>query len=424
MNQKTAYTSVPASTTLSGSSTLNKNSDESKSEETKPQWPESLKRFVERCIQECHEDDKITLQKELKAEITKAFETNTTWTTNWDVKTLPVLEARKPKEKKKEQTRKYFERNQLDESEERRLKRQKRFEADMAKKFSKHSLESSSTDGNNDRASEEEDLNQSIVGRSTQLEKRYLRLTSAPNPDNVRPLHILKQTLELLKKKWKQEQNYAYICDQFKSLRQDLTVQHIQNEFTVQVYEIHARIALERADLGEYNQCQSQLKLLYEKGIPGNDKEFLAYRILYLLHTQSHSDIGQQLVGMSDDVRRYPPVAHALKVSEAMACRNYHRLFKLYVRAPNMGGYVMDSFITRERLHALSVMCRAYRPELELSFLTKELGFQDEEDCAAFLGEYSVTLTDTKKLVTKDAFPKFELARQSAFKKVDIKGQI
>jgi len=78
------------------------------------------------------------------------------------------------------------------------------------------------------------------------LEKRYFRLTSAPNPDNVRPLHVLEKTLEMLKRKWRSEANYSYICDQFKSLRQDLTVQHIKNDFVVTVYEIHARIALEK----------------------------------------------------------------------------------------------------------------------------------------------------------------------------------
>lgn len=63
-----------------------------------------------------------------------------------------------------------------------------------------------------------------VVGVSTKMEKPYLRLTSAPDPRTVRPLPILEQTLELLKKKWRSEQNYAYICDQFKSMRQDLTV--------------------------------------------------------------------------------------------------------------------------------------------------------------------------------------------------------
>ena len=78
------------------------------------------------------------------------------------------------------------------------------------------------------------------------------RRVKAPDASSVRPLHILRQTLELLGKKWKSEQNYTYICDQFKSLRQDLTVQRIKNDFTVKVYEFHARIALEKVCMNYY----------------------------------------------------------------------------------------------------------------------------------------------------------------------------
>jgi hypothetical protein len=78
-----------------------------------------------------------------------------------------------------------------------------------------------------------------IKGTSTKLEKSYLRLTSVsrlyrpvpetanrqePSPADIRPLHILKETLQLLKRKWKDNHNYAYALDQFKSMRQDLTV--------------------------------------------------------------------------------------------------------------------------------------------------------------------------------------------------------
>ena len=77
------------------------------------------------------------------------------------------------------------------------------------------------------------------------------------------------EALKMLQSKWNSKKaDYKYIDDQFRSLRQDLTVQRIQNDFCVkvsasrkfmtvilQVYETHARIALEECDLDQFNQC-------------------------------------------------------------------------------------------------------------------------------------------------------------------------
>lgn len=387
-------------------------------QEQEQQWPESLRRFVERCLAEVEEKDMEEMQKQLKEAITTAFSQNLTWTVDWDQKSLPILELRKSQKRKLEQK---FSAQTLNENDNRKQKRQKRFEAQL----------SSSTPPPSTATTMEAPSTEPIVGRCTKLEKQYFRLTSEPDPETVRPLHILEQTLELLKRKWKEEEtNYAYICDQFKSMRQDLTVQHIQNEFTVKVYEIHARIALEKGDLGEYNQCQSQLKQLYAQEIDGQHKEFLAYRILYLVHTQNRTEISHLLETMNEESRQSPAVRHALRVNEAMACGDYHRLFRLYANAPNMGGYVMDCFITRERLYALSAICRAYRPAISLDFVSKELGFQETDDCIEFLNDFGVQPahgsgdSESLKLQTKESFPKLETARQNAFKKVDIKGQI
>ena len=198
-----------------------------------------------------------------------------------------------------------------------------------------------------------------VVGRCTTLEKKYFRLTAPPNPETVRPLPILKQTLELLKKKWRKEGNYSYICDQFKSLRQDLTVQHIKDKFTVEVYEIHARIALEKGDLGEYNQCQTQLRALYEQKLGGNPMEFKAYRILYFIHTCNRTALNDVLTDLTTAEKEDPAIKHALSARSALGLGNYHKFFRLYLETPNMGAYLMDMFVVRERLAALANICKA-----------------------------------------------------------------
>lgn len=52
-------------------------------------------------------------------------------------------------------------------------------------------------------------------------------------------------------------------------------------------------------------------------------------------------------------------VQHALDVQRAQSMGNYHRLCQLYTNAPNMGAYIMDHFIDRERIKALIVITKA-----------------------------------------------------------------
>lgn len=198
-----------------------------------------------------------------------------------------------------------------------------------------------------------------VVGTSEVLEKKYLRLTAAPVPSQVRPENVLHNTLDLLKKKWRKEGNYSYICDQLKSVRQDLTVQRIRNAFTVSVYELHARIALEKGDLGEYNQCQTQLRTLHALGLKGNPVEFKAYRILYFIHTANRTGLNDAMADLTPADKEEGPIKHALNVRSALALGNYHKFFQLYLDTPNMGAYLMDMFVTRERLAALCNICKA-----------------------------------------------------------------
>ena len=50
-------------------------------------------------------------------------------------------------------------------------------------------------------------------------------------------------------------------------------------------------MCLWQGDRGEFNQCQAQLKALYLEGVPGQQAEFVAYHILYLILT--HNSAGE-----------------------------------------------------------------------------------------------------------------------------------
>ncbi|KAF3922969.1 hypothetical protein ABW20_dc0102418 [Dactylellina cionopaga] len=447
------------------------------------QFPDALKAYVARTFEDCPSETKAEVEIALKKIITEAFENESVWTIDWATYPLPAAARRpttdssdkmdissgdeaspvshvSPKKiqkvtkgnKRKLGSRITSEQNEPDREvvtrPDKRSKKQNNNKSDYSyegpdafkrldRKYKRHQTKNVFNQYNAMHSALDSPAFAPVVGRATKLEKRYLRLTSAPDPDTVRPLHVLEKALDLLKVKWKAENNYSYICDQFKSLRQDLTVQHIKNEFTINVYEIHARIALEKGDLGEYNQCQSQLANLYSEKVPGgHPHEFKAYRILYLLHTCNRSDMNDILASLTPAEKEDRAVLHALAVRSATASGNYHRFFRLYLDAPNMGGYLMDSFIDRERLAALATICKTYRPDVLFRHVTEELGFENDAECEAFLvkhnaGDFLKTKESTKEggdskiiLETARAMPTIDAARGAAFKRVDIKGQI
>ncbi|XP_010253399.1 PREDICTED: SAC3 family protein A isoform X2 [Nelumbo nucifera] len=212
-----------------------------------------------------------------------------------------------------------------------------------------------------------------VKGTCQEIEKRYLRLTSAPDLATVRPEEVLEKALLMVQSSQK---NYLYKCDQLKSIRQDLTVQRIRNELTVKVYETHARLALEAGDLPEYNQCQSQLKTLYAEGIKGCHMEFSAYNLLcVIMHSNNNRDLLSSMARLSREAKEHEAVRHALAVRAAVTSGNYVSFFRLYKTAPNLNTCLMDLYVEKMRFEAVRCMSRSYRPSLPLAFIAQVLGF-------------------------------------------------
>ncbi|KAM3143438.1 hypothetical protein pb186bvf_004499 [Paramecium bursaria] len=152
-----------------------------------------------------------------------------------------------------------------------------------------------------------------LKGTCEDLEKQYLRLTGLPDPNMIRPEQTLKKSLAHILQRWRNNEiEYDYVIEQFRSIRQDLLVQHIENHFTVQVYEENARICLECGDFARYETCWTMLCELYEMisisesknpNQIGNKVEFDSYRIVYLTMLNKQEQLVKILHQIQPDER-------------------------------------------------------------------------------------------------------------------------
>ena len=266
-----------------------------------------------------------------------------------------------------------------------------------------------------------------IVGTCETLEKRYTRLIGPPDASVVRPEPVLRAALAHVFARHRAGASYAYACDQLKSIRQDISVQNLARAdralgFAVEVYERHARLALENSDASEFNQCQTQLEILHKRSLAvaaadgagagatqardeddGDEEggegaslasrvaEFASYRVLYSLYVagkkgDAPGETATQVARLSSAERAHPWVQHAVRVVAAHASENFPRVFALYRAAPNLSSCLMDWTLSQARSRVTQALARAVRPALPIgAFLAPQLEFAAPAECEAFL---------------------------------------
>lgn len=272
------------------------------------------------------------------------------------------------------------------------------------------------------RQQEERALRARVVGTSEALEKPYLRLTAAPDPATVRPPRVLARALEHVRAQHAADGDYARALEQFKSIRQDLTVQGVRGALAVAVYEHCARTALAAGDFGEYNQCQAQLFPLYaeasstaatasstaaataaaepkrkkqrrdeDRNENENEAEFRAYRLLFLRMSGDHEALAHAL---REELavpagRRAGAVDAALALVRAVDTRAYTAYFARARQFPHAAARPVLRELTRAvRDSAVRAAFSAFRPTVPLAVLQPMLGFRRAAACRTFLATH------------------------------------
>jgi len=378
----------------------------------KEQYTEEMRDYIRRAFTLATNDEEHAFVREYVDQIIhKAIAKGTALSRNWRAQQLPPIDKWRTTQKKKQKQQKKTmpspmqrsptllgKRNQLAfQADERAINSHEQKQQRLSRFQKKNKLHTPPTatlpytvDAVGQRGLHSHRATGYLQGTCTVLEKDFYRQTEEPDPALIRPEPVLREALNLVMHKWKLQQvDYVYMCNQFKSMRQDMTIQHIRNPFTIKVYETHARVALEQGDLNEFNQCQTRLKSLYDD-MPtgGHVAEFLAYRLLYLAYSGLKQHMGPLLHAIQEltvEHRQMAYVQHALQVAEALISRNYHQFFQLYQRVENMGCYLMDKMLPEIRLLALRTITRAYLPQIPVSLVASQLHFQDESACIHFL---------------------------------------
>ena len=328
---------------------------------------------------------------------------------------------------------------------------------ERAKKFKDHLMDTPSTAvttavpgmsssvqyefGNDEEDVFEKTGQYSVVGTCKNLEKRYLRLTSAPDPSLVRPEPVLSKWLDQLTKLWnKREKDWKYIEDQMRAIRQDLTVQNLRGSFTTRVYETNARWALESGDLGQFNQCQTQLKQLHQESTTTDldtKCEFLSYRLLYYFLQSLRVDeqiFLSQLLSSDSAVRKHRYIVYALAVRQHAATNNFVKYFELTNQAklgnrgspdfapPSHMKYLLEAFESRQRVFCLMVLCKSFITQLSVSWLKDVLQFPTDDDCEEFVVTHGGVLKSNGIIDPKASFSKFSNSPLLISSKLNLMG--
>ncbi|KAI5960196.1 SAC3 [Candida pseudojiufengensis] len=271
-----------------------------------------------------------------------------------------------------------------------------------------------------------------------------------PLPSEVRPPHVLKQTLDYLVDSIvdKLPEAHSFIWDRTRSIRQDFTYQNSFGPEAVDCNERIVRIHLlslhimagsdieysQQQELEQFNKALQTLMEIYQDvrdngGIAPNEAEFRAY---YLLSHFRDPDLERQIQNLSTDIFNDSKVQLALKLRNIISQNNiqersvnnligaldlYVEFFKIVYseETPLLMACLLETQFSEIRFYALKAISRAFHTKGKLysiQNLQNVLGFDSDEKLIRFLNYYEIDIIQSNGEMLVDLFNKNKLQSQ------------
>lgn len=271
----------------------------------------------------------------------------------------------------------------------------------------------------------------------TRMVKEYCRSSAdqeEPLAHELRPPHVLRLTMDYLLACIMDPQGspappvgewYDFIWNRTRSIRKDITQQHLCEPTCVSLVEqcarfhIHCASFLCEEDMSVFDpkinnenlvKCLQTLKhLYYDLGLRGhrspNEPEFRAYDVLLHLN---EGDTVRQVQKLEDWVRRSPYVSLSVAAFGALNSGNYVRFFRLVGAAPYLCACLLHRYFGQVRLQAFHTLLKAFcqpnhREEFLLEALGRQLGFDSKVEVRDFARALGLKCSDDALLLDRSS---------------------
>ncbi|KAM9347509.1 germinal-center associated nuclear protein [Symphorus nematophorus] len=271
--------------------------------------------------------------------------------------------------------------------------------------------------------------------------KEYSRSSAdqeEPLPHELRPLPVLSMTMDYLVTQIMDQGHdnyrdwYDFVWNRTRSIRKDITQQHLCCPHTVSLIEkctrfhVHCAHHLCEEHMSSFDakinnenmtKCLQSLKEMYQDLATRHiychqEAEFRQYNVLLKLND---GDILRDVQQFRDEVRNSPEVKFAVQAFAAVNSNNFVRFFKLVKGASYLASCLLHRYFNQVRTKALKTLTLAHTvgqrgsAPFPVEDIVRMLMFRDASEATDFIQQYGLNVNDDVVELSRTAYQEPDL---------------